>query len=189
MTITTDLRAQALAWIAADLDEQDKTELTALLADDSAEAADELAGRFASQLRFGPDGLHGPVGAGPSRMNRATVTAVTAAVARWLLGREPCAAEAGVVLGCDAAHRSEEFTEQAARVFAGAGIRVHLLPGGQPAPFLAFAVKHFCGAAGVMITAGLTARCSCRRPIPTSRRLSASSGRCLRSRSRHSVVR
>ena len=154
MTIATDLREQAQAWIAADLDEQDKAEVAALLADGSPEATTELASRFARPLRFGPDGLRGPAGAGPSRMNRATVTAVSAAVARWLLGREPGAAEAGVVLGCDAAHRSEDFTAQAARVLAGAGIRVHLMPSAQPAPFLAFAVRFFSAAAGIMIIAG-----------------------------------
>jgi phosphomannomutase len=154
MTIATELREQALAWIAADVDEQDKAELTALLADESPEAAAELADMFTWRLRFGPDGLRGPAGAGPSRMNRATVTAVSAAVARWLLGREPSAAQSGVVLGCDAGHRSEEFTALAARVFAGAGIRVHLIPSAQPAPFLAFAVTYFSAAAGVLITSG-----------------------------------
>jgi phosphomannomutase len=154
MTIATELREQALAWIAADVDEQDKAELAALLADESPEAAAELADMFARRLRFGPDGLHGPAGAGPGRMSRATITAVTAAVARWLLGREPSAAQAGVVLGCDAGRRSEEFTAQASRVLAGAGIRVHRIPSAQPAPFLAFAVRYFGAAAGVMITAG-----------------------------------
>jgi phosphomannomutase len=154
MTIPTELREHALAWIAADVDEQDKADLAALLADESQEAAAELADMLARQLRFGPDGLHGPVGAGPGRMNRATITGVTAAVARWLLGREPSAAQAGVVLACDAGRRSEEFTVQASRVLAGAGIRVHRIPSAQPAPFLAFAVRYFGAAAGVMITAG-----------------------------------
>jgi len=154
MTIATDLRERALAWIAADVDEQDRAELTALLADESPEAVAELADRFDRRLRFGPDGLRGPVGAGPNRMNRAAVTAVTVAVAGWLLGREPGAAQAGVVVGYDAGHRSEEFAEQAAQVFAGAGIRVHWMPGAQPAPFLAFAVRFFSAAAGVVITAG-----------------------------------
>src|ERR1700752_67583 len=131
MTIATDLREQALAWIAADVDEQDKAELAALLADESPEAAAELADVFTGQLHCGPDGLRGPAGAGPSRVNRATVTAVTAAVARWLLGREPGAAQAGVVLACDAGYRTADFTAQAAQVFAGAGIRVHWMPSPQ----------------------------------------------------------
>jgi len=154
MTIATELREQALAWIAADVDDQHKAEVAALLADSSPDAAAELADMFARQLRFGPDGLHGLVGAGPGRINLATVTAVTAAVARWLLDREPGAAQASVVVACDGSPRGEEFTAQASRVFAGAGIRVHRIPSAQPAPFLAFAVRYFGAAAGVLITAG-----------------------------------
>src|SRR5580698_6577807 len=134
---SAELRAQATEWIAADLDEQDRAELTALLADDSDDAAAELADRFAGRLRFGTAGLRGAVAAGPNRMNRATVTAATAALARWLLARDPDAASAGLVVGCDARHRSDEFAAQVARVLAGAGIRVHMLPAQQPTPFLA----------------------------------------------------
>jgi phosphomannomutase len=152
-----DMRREAAAWIAADPDREDRAELTALLADDSPEAAAELAGRFRGRLHFGTAGLRGAVGAGPSRMNRATVTAATAALASVLLGGDPAAAAAvataGVVVGCDARHRSEEFAAQAAGVLAGAGIRVYLLPSRQPTPLLAYAVRYFRAAAGVMITA------------------------------------
>jgi phosphomannomutase len=86
-------------------------------------------------------------------MNVATVIATTAALARWLLDRDPAAAEAGVVIGHDARHRSDEFSLQAARVLAGTGIRVHLLTGRLPTPFLAFSVRKLSAAAGIMITA------------------------------------
>ena len=150
---TDERRAQAAAWLAADPDEKDRAELASLLADDSPEAAAELADRFARRLSFGTAGLRGAIGAGPNRMNRATVTTATAALASWLLGRDPAAADSGVVVGCDARHRSEEFATQAARVLAGSGIRVHLLPSRLPTPLLAYAVRHFQAAAGVMITA------------------------------------
>jgi phosphomannomutase len=75
------------------------------------------------------------------------------ALARWLTERGPSAAEAGVVIGHDARHRSDEFALQTARVLAGAGLRVHMLTGRMPTPFLAFAVRALTAVAGVMITA------------------------------------
>jgi len=151
--VSAELRDQVAAWIANDVDDQDKADLAALLDEDSPQAAAELADRFASRLKFGTAGLRGVVAAGPNRMNRATVTAATAALASYLLDRDPGAADAGVVVGCDARHRSDEFAEQVARVLAGAGIRVHVLPSQEPTPFLAFSVRSFRAAAGVMITA------------------------------------
>ena len=148
-----ELLATVSAWIADDPDEADRAELTALLSDNSDDAAAELADRFAGRLEFGTAGLRGAVAAGPNRMNRAIVRATTAALAGWLRDRDPASAQAGVVIGCDARHRSGEFADEAARVLAGAGIRVHLLPPQQPTPLLAFAVRHLKAAAGVMITA------------------------------------
>ena len=148
-----DVRTRASAWLAADPDERDRTELAGLLADTSPEAAAELADRFAGRVKFGTAGLRGAVGAGPNRMNIATVTGATAALARWLPGRDPEAARKGVVIGHDARHRSDEFARHAARVLAGAGIRVHLLPGQLPTPVLAYSVRELGAAAGVMITA------------------------------------
>jgi phosphomannomutase len=146
------VRAEAEAWIADDPDPRDRDELRALLADGGPAAMAELADRFGGRLEFGTAGLRGAVAAGPNRMNRAVVRAATAALAGWLRERVP-GDEAGVVIGCDARHRSAEFADEAARVLAGAGLRVHLLPRPGPTPLLAFAVRHLSAAAGVMITA------------------------------------
>jgi phosphomannomutase len=155
VTGEAELRAAVEAWIADDTDPGDRAELQALLdraftgADTGAIA--ELRDRFADRLHFGAAGLRGVVAAGPNRMNRAVVRAATAAVAGWLVSDR--AAGAGVVVGCDARHRSAEFAEEAAGVLAGAGIAVHMLPRPCPTPLLAFAVRHLGAAAGVMITA------------------------------------
>jgi phosphomannomutase len=159
VTAEVELGAAVEAWIADDPDPGDRAELRGLLdravgvsgAPDAGAAA-ELRDRFAGRLTFGTAGLRGVVAAGPNRMNRAVVRAATAAVAGWLLG-EPGAAAAGVVVGCDARHRSAEFAGEVARVLAGAGIGVHMLPVPCPTPLLAFAVRHLGAAAGVMITA------------------------------------
>jgi phosphomannomutase len=180
VTSEAELRGAVEAWIADDPDPGDRAELQALLerafpaggaranagagadadggearavagAGADADALDELRDRFSDRLHFGTAGLRGVVAAGPNRMNRAVVRAATAAVAGWLAGTG--AAGSGVVVGCDARHRSAEFAEEAAGVLAGAGIAVHMLPRPGPTPLLAFAVRHLGVAAGVMITA------------------------------------
>ena len=182
MTGEADFRGVVEAWIADDPDARDRAELQALLdrafADGGSAAGggggsaggagatgplDELRDRFAGRLEFGTAGLRGVVAAGPNRMNRAVVRAATAAVAGWLLGsgtdgeRRPGDGGARdavrVAVGCDARHRSAEFSDEAARVLAGAGIAVGLLPLPCPTPLLAFAVRNLAASAGVMITA------------------------------------
>ncbi len=159
--ITEELNTAATAWIFDDPDDDDRAELSAILAAATAPGTDEkttraaadLADRFAGHLEFGTAGLRGAIGAGPNRMNRAVVRGTTAALAHWLLYVDPGAAAAGVVIGCDARHRSDDFAREAAAVLAGAGITVHVLPPRQPTPLLAFAIKYLRAAAGVMITA------------------------------------
>ena len=84
-------------------------------------------------------------------MNRVMVRIVTSALARRLSqdGRP----DGGVIVGYDARHRSREFAADTARVLAGHGIGVTVLPEPLPTPVLAFAVKHLGAAAGVMVTA------------------------------------
>jgi phosphomannomutase len=181
VTVGAELRARVEAWIAEDPDPVDRAELAALLdracaegedtdpaglgdarsaaddlialaaSGDAEEAASQLEDRFAGRLTFGTAGLRGQMGAGPNRMNRAVVRAVTSAVAGWLL--DSAATPLSVVIGCDARHRSDEFADEAAQVLAGAGIRAYLLPRPCPTPLVAFAVRHLPASAGIVITA------------------------------------
>ena len=148
--MTTDLVEAATRWLEEDPDPDTRAELSALIA---AGDTDDLADRFGARLQFGTAGLRGALGAGPNRMNRVMVRRAAAGLAHYLLDQVPGAAEAGVVIGCDARHKSDVFAEDTAAVLAGAGSRALLLPPQLPTPLLAFAVRHLGCAAGVMVTA------------------------------------
>lgn len=151
-----DLAARVRGWIADDPDQGDRAELEALLAragGGDVDAGADLDDRFAAELTFGTAGLRGAVGAGPNRINRAVVRRASAAVGAYLLRQNGGNAARGVVIGCDARHRSSELADEAALVLTGAGLRVHLLPRPRPTPLTAFAVTHLHAAAAIMITA------------------------------------
>jgi phosphomannomutase len=144
--VNAELRAEVQAWIADDPDPKTAAELTALL-----ESSDEntLKAYFSGFLQFGTAGLRGPVGPGPSCMNRAVVGRTAAGIASYMKER----GMNRVVIGRDARYGSEDFTNESAEIFAGAGFEVFVLPRPLPTPVLAFATQYLKCDVGVMVTA------------------------------------
>jgi phosphomannomutase len=142
----SDLRTTVLHWIADDPDQRTRQELSRLLA---LQDWDEIEDRFSGRLQFGTAGLRGALGAGPNRMNRATVTRAAAGLAGYLTAR----GGGRVVVGFDARHDSDMFAFDTVEVMRGAGIESYLFPRPVPTPVLAYAVLRLGCAAGVMVTA------------------------------------
>jgi len=134
------------AWIADDPDPVTAAHLQSLL-DASDEAA--LKPLFNGFLQFGTAGLRGPIGAGPSCMNRAVVGRTAAGIASYMAQR----GMKSVVIGRDARYGSEDYTVESAEILSGAGMDVYILPRPLPTPVLAFATSHLKCDVGIMVTA------------------------------------
>jgi len=110
--ITAELRAEVEEWIALDPDPKTAALLQEWLDSDN---ETELRAAFAGFLQFGTAGLRGPIGPGPSRMNRAVVARAAAGIAAYMKER----GLKSVVIGRDARHGSEDFTFESAAIFSG----------------------------------------------------------------------
>jgi phosphomannomutase len=140
------LRAEVEAWIADDPDPQTAAELQALL---DSEDEETLKKYFNGFLQFGTAGLRGPIGPGPSCMNRAVVGRAAAGIAAYMKTR----GMTKVVVGRDARYGSEDYTFETAEIMSGAGMDVYILPRPLPTPVLAFATSYLSCDIGIMVTA------------------------------------
>ena len=144
--ISAELRAEVEEWIALDPDPKTAAQLQSWL---DSENAEELNSAFSGFLQFGTAGLRGPIGPGPSRMNRAVVARAAAGIAAYMKER----GLSSVVIGRDARYGSEDFTFESAAIFSGAGMKVYVLPRPLPTPVLAYAVRDLNVDCGIMVTA------------------------------------
>lgn len=144
--ISESLRTEVLAWIADDPDPKTKAQLEDWLNQGDEE---KLSSCFQGFLEFGTAGLRGPLGPGPSRMNRSVVSKTAYGLSRFMAN----AGLKSVVIGRDARYGSEDFTRDTAEIMSGAGFEVFVLPRPLPTPVLAYAVRKLGCDVGVMVTA------------------------------------
>ncbi len=144
--MNASLRAEVEAWIADDPDAITAAALQVMLDTD-----DEISLKkhFSGFLQFGTAGLRGPIGPGPSRMNRAVVGRTAAGIATYMKQR----GMTKVVIGRDARYGSEDYTFETAEIMSGARMDVYILPRPLPTPILAFATEYLKCDIGIMVTA------------------------------------
>lgn len=140
------LRTEVEEWIADDPDSSTAAQLQSWLDSDNQA---ELKKHFNGFLQFGTAGLRGPIGPGPSCMNRAVVGRAAAGIAAYMKER----GMTKVVVGRDARYGSEDFTRETAEIMSGAGMQVFVLPRPLPTPVLAYATLALKCDVGIMVTA------------------------------------
>jgi len=146
MSLDAALVAEVKEWIALDPSPEDAALLQKWL-DEGNES--DLRRCFNGFLQFGTAGLRGPIGPGPSCMNRAVVHRAAAGIAAYMKAR----GLKKVVIGRDARYGSEDFTRESAEVFMGAGMDVYVLPRPMATPVLAYATTALGADVGIMVTA------------------------------------
>ena len=112
----------------------------------------EITERFYKEITFGTAGLRGICGAGTNRMNEPAVGRATQGIANYMLQTEGAGSK-GAVIAYDCRYHSKEFSELAAEILAGNGIRVYLFPSMRPTPELAFALRKLGAVCGINMTA------------------------------------
>lgn len=127
-------------------DQNTKEELHAIKDDPK-----EIEERFYRELEFGTGGLRGIIGAGTNRINIYTIRKASQGLANY--AKSFGAEDKGIVIAYDSRYKSPEFAMEAAKVFAGNGIKVYLFDELRPTPELSFAVRYLKAAGGVVITA------------------------------------
>ncbi|SNX83157.1 probable phosphomannomutase [Melanopsichium pennsylvanicum] len=149
--MSSDLLAQAKAWLEKDPDPSTKAQLTKLIETNNTE---DLQSCFNGRLEFGTAGLRGVMGVGPSKMNLLTVLETSAGLAEYLLKSDSSLATTkGVAIAFDGRFGSKEFAYSSACHLAHRGIPSHIYPSPTPTPMCGYAVKKLGLAGGIVVTA------------------------------------
>jgi phosphoglucomutase len=112
----------------------------------------ELREHFYRELDFGTGGLRGEIGGGYNRMNSYTVAKATQGLANYIKKNAP-EGKMSAVISYDSRNYSDLFSQTAAEVLAGNGIKTYLFTSLRPTPVLSYAVRQLGTCSGIMVTA------------------------------------
>lgn len=144
------LTAKVEEWLHWDRNEATRTEILKLKNENNVA---ELKKLLLNRMEFGTAGLRALMGAGYCHMNDLTIIQTTQGLLKYATQQFPDLKSVGIIVGYDARHNSKKWASYLANIFMNAGCMVYLFPDNYPTPLLAFGVKHFKCALGVMITA------------------------------------
>lgn len=114
---------------------------------------EKLQHLFLQRLTFGTAGLRSVMGPGFNCMNEVTIIQTGQGLVRYMQTCFPDLSEKGLIIGYDGRYNSKRFAELTATIFLHQGVKVYLFSDLVPTPFVAFGVRHFNCAAGIMVTA------------------------------------
>ncbi len=112
---------------------------------------DEVKDAFYTNLEFGTGGMRGIMGAGTNRINKYTIAKATQGLADFIKSKE--VKHPSAVICYDCRKNSRYFTEVAAEVLVGNGIKTYVFKDMRPTPMLSYAVRYLEATAGIIITA------------------------------------
>ncbi|MCF0260101.1 MAG: phospho-sugar mutase, partial [Erysipelotrichaceae bacterium] len=108
---------------------------------------------FYTTIEFGTAGMRGLLGPGTNRINLHTIRKATQGYADYIKENGPEACEAGIAIGYDNRHMSQELAFDCAKLLAKNGIKSYVFESLRPTPELSFAVRYLGCFGGIMITA------------------------------------
>ena len=111
---------------------------------------EEIKEVFYTDMSFGTGGMRGLMGVGTNRINLYTIRKAAFGFAQYIKKNQ---IKGGVAISYDNRKDSKRFAHECAMVLAAEQIDSYFFDQLRPTPMLSYAVRHFKGAGGIMITA------------------------------------
>nr|VZH89166.1 unnamed protein product [Spirometra erinaceieuropaei] len=146
----SQLKSKVEEWLRWDRNSVTRDEISALAAGDNVAQLTKLLNK---RMEFGTAGLRARMGAGYSQMNDLTIIQTAQGLLKYMNENYIHLKPKGIIVGFDGRHNSKNWALITANIFVRSGWKVYLFRDFNPTPYLAFGVRHFKTACGVMVTA------------------------------------